>query len=701
MFIRLLFTVFLLTPATSANDLAIVPRPTECTVQDGESMTLPALLEVSVPDDAAWREHIEIAGVHLERMTNGQHRLALSNEAESALLIKQDPSLGVEAYTIEISSKQITLAASSLKGLAHGTSTILQIIGGSETGTIPPTSINDHPRLSYRSLMIDMGRNPHSLQLLKETIDLLWFYKVDSVHLHLTDDQRIAFPSTAFPKLWDGIITAEEFKELEAYAVARGVTLIPELEVPGHSTLLLRHYPEVFGKSGTELASSETALEGIKLLLDEMTEIFSSTPYVHIGGDEAYGVSEELQRDLINKLHAHLKSKGQQTLVWEGPRAGTGDNKVNPEVIHLNWRTINYPADQMLSDGYRVVNAAWDPLYIVDHYPRTNFTMASPQHIFETLSPTRFKHFNPGMPTFAKPIEVEPSDQLIGFCMPWWEGREENYFPQIVPRLIPFAEVAWNPADLRDFPVFSARAKVTEEARQAAFYPVTIEATDLAIPGDGVFHRSTTISLKTKRPGAFSTAPDLRFTVDGSEPNATSTLYEQPITVSESTQFRAAAFLGDKQVGHGSRRNFKAVEPEANLALGKTVTSSVSSGTPFSVQRLTDGGTDNLDFYLGYPAQPEPIAVTIDLESVQSVSRITVHAYTISGSFEKYSVEVSVDGNRFVEVASRLDKPEQPTSSVEHRFDSRDVRFVRILSYGNLGYVFDSFSKLVEIQVHQ
>lgn len=674
----------------------MVPAPTTYEVSADETTVLPEVITVELPDDPAWRAHLEIVANHLGQMTSQKHRLEITDDKASFLTIQLDARLSAENYRMQISDGQISLSASSLKGLAHGTASLMQLIGGQTGNCLPIGAINDSPKMPYRNFMIDMGRNAHSLQLLKETIDLLWFYKVDSVQLHLTDDQRFAFPSTAFPELWDGLITAEQFKELDAYAKVRGVTIIPELEVPGHSSKLRRHYPEVFGKNESDLAGSDTALEGIKTLLDEIMVVFPSATYIHVGGDEAFNVPEELQRDLINKLHAYLKSKGKQTIVWEGPSAGKGDNKVNTEVIHINWRTINYPADQMLQDGYRVVNAAWDPLYIVDHYPRTNFTMTSPQHIYETLSVTQFRHVNPGISTFAKPIEVKPTDRLIGFCMPWWEGRERNYFSQNVPRIIPFAEVAWNPEINRDYTRFASRVEKTEAARQRAFYPVLISAANLVVPNDGVFHNQTEVSLDLWN----ENTREIRYTLDGSEPTATSTLYESPFELAETATVRAAAFEGDRQVGHGSRRNFTAVTPTKNLALGKPVSSSVSDAPPFSAQRLTDGGTDNLDFYLGYPAVPKPISVTIDLESVQQVNRIDVFAYTQSGSYERYTVEVSSDGENFEEVASRLEKPEKPTSSLQHEFETRDVRYVRINSHGNKGYVFDSFSKLIEVQVH-
>ena len=169
-----------------------------------------------------------------------------SNRPAAILSVSKSDGLATEAYELQVTNEQIRIEASTLKGLSHATATLLQLLG-QNAETIPQLQIRDRPSVSYRSLLIDMGRNPHSAELLKETIDLAWFYKVDSLHLHLTDDQRFAFPSTAFPKLWDGLISLEQFNELESYAVTRGVTLVPELEVPGHSTKLRQFYPEVFG----------------------------------------------------------------------------------------------------------------------------------------------------------------------------------------------------------------------------------------------------------------------------------------------------------------------------------------------------------------------------------------------------------------------------------------------------------------------
>jgi len=612
-------------PFTVASaELSLVPKPHLVKSLEGQPWQPGAAMRVRVPEPIPKaREHLQGFAGALEMLANTDMRFVDQTDAAD-LVVVVERALAADAYILRIRADGVQIEASSLKGITHATATLLQLIGQYSDTAIPALEIRDEPVCSYRNFMVDLGRNPHSLESLKETLDLLWFYKVDSMQLHLTDDQRFAFPSKAYPKLITerGKITWEQFAELERYAQVRGVAIIPELEVPGHSGIVRRTYPEVFGKSATDLATLETARQGIKTLLDEMIELFPSSPYVHIGGDEADGVPVELQRALINDLHAHLKAKGKQTVVWEGPPLGEGDNKVNTEVIHLNWRTINFPADKMLAAGYRVVNASWAPLYIVDHYPRTNLTVASPQYVFETLRLTKFQHFNPGMPTFARPVVTERSDQLIGFCMPWWEGRDENYARMCFSRVIPMAEVAWNHDQERDYQDFASRSTATEAVRQRAFYPVDIVCDGLAVPEDGVFHDQTQVSLdKGDRSG------EIRYTLHGGKPRANSTLYQEPLSIDRSTIVRAALFENGRQISHDSRRMLTCVTPVMNLALGKPVTSNRTSGSPFSIGRLTDGGTGVLDYYLGYPSEPEPVEVTVDLGESKMVNRITIFAY--------------------------------------------------------------------------
>ena len=617
--------------------------------------------------------------------------------APGEVAVRFSPELGEEEYRMVVKDS-IFIYASTLRGLARATSTLVQLwpVHG---GKIRAMEIHDQPANAYRNFMVDIGRNPIELETLKETIDLLWFYKMDSLHLHLTDDQRFAFPSKAFPKLVTkhGAISWKEFAELDQYAKLRGIHLIPELEVPGHSSILRREYPEVFGKTPTDLAKLPEARAGIKKLLDEILEVFPSSPYIHVGGDEAYGVPHELQRDLINDLNRYLKKRGKTTVVWEGPGLGEGENKVDEDVIHINWRTIEFPAQEMLKAGYKVVNAAWDPLYLVDHYPRNNFTMASPAHIYQRLDLQRFAHFNPGIPTFAKPHVTETRDNIIGYCMPWWEGREQNYLPMIEPHIIPLAAVAWSEPKERNVAEFERLAEETEAKRRQLFYPLQILADDLAVPSAGVFHGKTEVRLNWTGVELETTA-SIHYTLDGSRPTKKSKLYEGPFELDHSSVVRAKVFRRYYDLGLSSRRTFVKVDPVDNLALGKPVTTSVPSGPVYCAELLTDGGTGNLDYFLGYPAMPEPIEITIDLGEAQSVAKVVVHTYQNHQSYESYQLQLSSDGKSWRTIVDRRSKPETPSSAMTHEFPAQTIRYIRVLSSGHKGQVFDSFSRITEIQ---
>lgn len=676
----------------------LLPEPQVLEIQEGQGFTMGSRLHLRHgPVDALEGEHLR---VFQEAVASGWGVTILTpgplTDQNPDLLFRRGEDLAPGAYTVEVGDS-IVVDFADTKGLTHATATLLQLLPH-DGATLPAMRIEDFPANPYRSFMVDLGRNPHGLLALKRTVDLAWYYKLDSVHLHLTDDQRFAFPSTAFPKLQQGDdhLGLADFRELEAYAVARGITLIPELEAPGHGSLLREHYPEVFGTTPTELATLPSARGGLKTLLREMMEVFRSTPHLHIGGDEAYGVPHEAQRDLINDLQAFLSGHDRTAVVWEGPGLGSGENKVDPAVIHLNWRTIEFPADAMLEAGYPVVNAAWDPLYIVDHYPRNNFTMAAPGHIYRTLELTRFKHFNPGIPTFAKPTVVEPNERLLGYCMPWWEGREQHYLPLITPRLIAMAAVAWREPEVRDVAWFERTARATEARRRLAFPTVQVRTSTRAVPSADVFHHELEVTLHPPdgHPGT------LRFTLDGSAPTEASPAYEAPLRFRSSVDLRAEMFLRGEPQGMETRRRFTMVEPIPNLALGKPVSTSVAEGPIFCAARLTDGGIGNLDYFLGYPALPEPIHIIVDLEAVESVQQIRVHTYTTGTSYESFEVDLSTDGEIWTTVAVRRDAPENPAIPARFEFSPQQARYLRLRTFGHKGQVFDSFSRITEIEVH-
>ena len=359
----------------------IVPAPKQVLVESGMHITRAKIL-VQAPEFAP---QAEAFAVGLGFLGVGSVEAGESTPNPSIVFSKVD-RVKPGGYLLTNDGETLTLSASTTAGAAHGAASLLQLaqIDGDQVQW-PLVSVRDEADFAYRSFMVDMGRNPHRPETLRLVVDMMWYYKVNYLHLHLTDDQLISWPSKAFPKLQDKRArwTWEDFEQLEAYSQARGVTIIPEIEVPAHSVILRREYPEVFGETPTDLATSAEAQKGVETLIEEVLSVFQATPYVHIGADEAYSVPQENQRDLINRLNAFVRSKGKQTVVWEGPSMGEGRNKVSEDVIHINWRSIEFPAQDMLDAGYSVVCAPWDPMYIVDHYPRTMFTAVDVKRCYE------------------------------------------------------------------------------------------------------------------------------------------------------------------------------------------------------------------------------------------------------------------------------------------------------------------------------
>lgn len=546
---------------------------------------------------------------------------------DDVVVFERGDAGGDEHYRIGVRDGALVVTAGDPTAIARATATLLQL-AQVEDGQVawPGVRIEDGPDHAFRAFMVDMGRNPHDPATLRRVVDTAWFYKVAFLHLHLSDDQLFSWPSRVFPKLYSERAgwTWHHFVALEAYSQARGVTIVPEIDVPGHSTILRRAYPEVFGANPTELASKPEARRGIERLIAELLSVFEATPFVHIGGDEAYGVPADVQRDFINRLDRFVNAQGRRTIVWEGPPLGAGEHEVDTDVLHVNWQTVGFPAQQMLDAGYQVVNAAWDPLYVVDHYPRTMFTAVPVERCYG-WDPRRFAHVAPGMPTFANPHVTKTAEGILGFCMPWWEGRPENLLPLCAPRLAAVASAAWNRDGEQDFADF--------EARQARLLP-RLEAI------------------------AGFRFPELPF----ADPAM--------------------------QVG--------------NLAFRAKVTPSTGASQPvFGPQRLTNGITERFDHFLGYPTQPEPLEIVIDLGTAAEVGRVVVHETAVGESYEVYELLVSADGREYEKVGATEKGTRGERSFVEHIFAPRAVRYVKIRTLGCHGLTFPSFSRLTEVMVFE
>jgi hexosaminidase len=281
------------------------------------------------------------------------------------------------------------------RAVAEGTSTILQLITRSGDGfALPKATIDDWPHADYCGAMLDVARQDHPIEAIKKVVELCRLYKARYLQLHLTDDQGWTFPSTKYPQLGSKnlaahggipprVYTLAELRELVAFADARGVTLVPELEVPGHSGAALRSLPEIFDAIdpqskqpvglGCMNMSNEAIYPALDTIIGEMCDVFESSPYFHIGSDEvssgrvslhpgykefmrAHGLKndQELADHFVREVCAIVKKHGKKAIKWEGLA-----NTASKDVIIMAWDSHSTCATEMIAKGYTTITCPW------------------------------------------------------------------------------------------------------------------------------------------------------------------------------------------------------------------------------------------------------------------------------------------------------------------------------------------------------
>src|SRR5438477_12472306 len=311
----------------------LMPVPASVRFNEGrlavnKSFTVAARVYV----DERLRAGIERAMRRLEGRTVLEFARGLASDANAATFVVECKGPGQvvpsveedESYSLEVTDKQAALRAATVVGALRGLETLLQLLEGDREGFyVPAVSIEDRPRFRWRGLLIDVGRHYEPVQGLKRNLDAMAAVKLNVLHWHLSEDQGFRIESKNFPRLTglgsDGLFyTQTEAREIIAYARERGIRVVPEFDMPGHSTSWLVGYPELGSAPGPytiergagifEPALDPTREEVYKFLdafLGEMAALFPDA-YMHIGGDE----NERTQRDRNPRIQAFMKEKG-------------------------------------------------------------------------------------------------------------------------------------------------------------------------------------------------------------------------------------------------------------------------------------------------------------------------------------------------------------------------------------------------------
>ena len=356
-------TIALLNAAAGAHAASLIPLPSSIGWQTG-AFELSAATPIVIAEGD--RVAAMAAPVLVERLARSRH-VALSIERgaprDGAIVFERDRSLddGDESYRVEVAPQRITLRAGSVAGYAHAATTLWQLAdeGPLPGARIPAVRIQDTPRFRWRGLLLDSARHYQSPEFILRFIDTMAAHKLNVLHWHVADDQGWRLEIRKYPRLtgvgaWrvrpnhGGLYTQEEARRIVAYAAARGVTIVPEIEMPGHASAILAAYPQFatiqpaptevpsdWGVYSNVLNLEEPTLAFLEDVLAEVMEIFPS-PYIHIGGDEVQtsqwkasprvrermrelGIADEsqIQHWLTRRIGRFLADHGRRLVGWD------------------------------------------------------------------------------------------------------------------------------------------------------------------------------------------------------------------------------------------------------------------------------------------------------------------------------------------------------------------------------------------------
>ena len=493
-----------------------------------------------------------------------------------------------ESYQIKVTEDHVIISADSEAGIFYGIQTLRKSIAKTEGKKIilPAVEINDAPRFGYRGTMLDVSRHFFPVDSLKRYIDMLALHNINRFHWHLSEDQGWRIEIKSRPLLtekgsmrketvigrnsgkYDGIpyggyYTQEEAKEIVRYAAERYITVIPEIDMPGHMMGALHAYPELgctggpydvwtmWGVSDEVLcAGNDATLRFIEDVLSEIVEIFPSE-YIHIGGDECpktrwkecpkcqarikqlgikgddkHTAEEYLQSYFISYAEKFLNGKGRKIIGWDEILEGG----LAPNATVMAWRGESH-AYEAASQGHDAIMAPTSYFYF-DYY-QTKDTDNEPLAIGGYVPLERVYSFDPQ----PKHLTLEKQKHIIGVQANLWTEYVPTYSHveyMLLPRMAALCEVQWSAAEKKDYENFLSRLPQLVEVYDLKQYNYATHAFDITrtlVPD------STEHTLKV----AFKTIDNcpIHYTLDGTEPTASSALYTDTLMIKEACTLKA------------------------------------------------------------------------------------------------------------------------------------------------------------------
>jgi len=465
----------------------------------------------------------QVLSNEIKTITGLQPAVKFGTPSAGDIELALDSSLTAEKYTYKVSDR-VVIKGGSYKGTAYGTVTMLQSLNKAALRKVTITDGPD-PSSPYRGLMLDLARQPHTQEQVKQIICLCRLYKIPFLQVHLNDNESFTFQVQGVSGLegkknYNGVKmwSKNEWKRLVQYADQRGVTLVPEFDTPGHGAYLIRTRPDLFkvgkGYYNTQNIANPACADAIMKCISEIMDVFKSSPYFHMGGDEAdfsgleYGNTKsnaspearkhwdtymdnltstmrkqglissteritdprDVHKDLINKINKLVKSKGKKLIVWEGvhpvPNDGVQKVTVAKDVIFMPFDN-HIRADEYLNNGYSLINASWTPLYVVSQHIKGPAAEIDKIYSWNKMEFDKFPGFVTPETKYTAP--ESSVNNILGAQLCSWENKGDFELPSLRHRLPAVSERLWNRSSEILVEDFKARINMTDKLVEKMF----------------------------------------------------------------------------------------------------------------------------------------------------------------------------------------------------------------------------------------
>ena len=604
---------------------SLIPLPATLELREG-AYRIDANIAINASGASSTQAATRIAA-YFER-TRG---LTLSIEADAradsgiVLTLTDDANANPEAYTLDITPQRIAITASSEAGLFRGAMSLWQLLPTQGGTAVPALHIEDAPQFGWRGLMLDSARHMQSVDEIKRLLDTMAQHKLNRFHWHLTDDQAWRIPIDGWPKLTEtgacriplgdagrnadgtprpycGFYTKDQIRDIVAYAAARYIEVVPEVDIPGHAQAAIAAYPELGVLDAAPRVSAEwgihtylfNAEESTFAFLDEVfrqvTDLFPGQ-YIHVGGDEAakdqwiasarvqarireLGLKDEhdLQSHLMARIERVLSERGRRLIGWDEILEG----ELPATATVMSWRGTE-GGIEAARHGNDVVMSPYTHLYL--DYLQSESPNEIPGRPLPQVTLQKVYDYDP-VPTELSPDEAK---HILGAQGNLWTEHlrsidrvERAYFP----RAAALSEALWSPPAQHDWRDFLARlpAQFARYETLGVTWSTTAFETRIAIQDDAAQGRARVTLSNQVDLGR------IHYTLDGSAPGPTSPAYVQPFDTALAGSVRAAAFVDGRALSPVQSR---AIDPASLLRREDEALASCTSSLRL---RLEDDG---------------------------------------------------------------------------------------------------------------